>query len=756
MTDSPDEDGPWGGLRSAAAAALAALLAFLPFARGVLRGEAFYFRDLAVYFFPLRRYVVEGLRELEVRFWNPYVYGGVPLALPPLSYPVELLQILVPDERGFTLLLALHLPLAAVGLYVLARSMGLGRVAAVGGAVVYSLGGFALSTVNLYVYLEAFAWGPFVIWGMIRAAQGGLRRAAVASALVAIALSTTAIELVAQTLLIGGLLALQGSRRSWAAGVRVGASVGLGLGMAAAPLIVVAGALAGSARGAGFPTAITLAHSVHPMTFLQIVVGGLYGDLNRIADRFWGQNFFPLGFPYLLSLYLGATTLALAAVGAFRASPSRLRLLVLLLLALVVCLGPWAGLEPLVDAVPLVRRIRYPSKAFFTAHTCIALLASLGLDALGRSLGGRSWRGLAVSLAGMGGVLLAAPWLPFLLPHAIRWFLIHFFPADASLAIRIQWLGLILEDAARGGLLVAAAASVAILGASRRLRPLLATGALVALVATDLLRTGAGLNPTVGRDFYTLSAETREWADRVRGKGRIFTCDVGQSPSYLRVRSLRPGGHETWSFTLLAESLTPLLNLETRLPSALSPDLTMLVPVDRVSSPDQASCRDLDGLLPRLREGGVSHVLSLDPLHSSDLTPAGSLAPERIAPAVIHLYALREPRPEIELENGSVARFQESPSEVRFETESLEATTARVNVTPHAGWMARVDDQPAPVTATSDGRIAVRLAQGHHQVGLRFRPPGLTAGLLLTGLSCLLAGLLAAWRGDRSRAGPVP
>jgi Bacterial membrane protein YfhO len=746
-----DREGPPERWRSIGAGAIAALLAFLPFARGVLRGECFYFRDLALYFFPLRRFVVEGLRGLEVRFWNPYVHGGVPLALPPIGYPFDLLQALLPDERGMTLLLSLHLPLAAVGFFVLARSIELDRVAAVGGAVAYSLGGFALSTVNLYVYLEAFAWGPFVIWALARAAPGGRRQIALAALLVAIAASTTAVEIVAQTLLFGALFALRG-QRPWSATARVAASVALGLGAAAAPLVVVAAAVAGSARAAGFPTDVTLAHAIHPMTLLQVVVGGLYGDLNRIADRFWGQNFFPLGFPYLLSLYIGATTLALAAVGALRPSPLRFRLLGLGLVALVVCLGPWAGLAPVVDALPLLRRVRYPSKAFFTVHTSVALLAALGLDALARSVRGRAWRGLAAGLTGAFALLVAAPWLPLLRPDSTRWFLAHFFPADAPLELRRLWLGLMVEDAARGGLLVGAAALVAALAAWGRLRAPLAAGGLVALVAVDLLRTGAGLNPTVTRDFFSLSPETLQWAAAARETGRVFTCDVAQSPSYQALRRARPGAHETWSFALLADSLTPLFNLRAQVPSALSPDLTMLVPVTRVSSPDQASCRDLAALLPRLRDAGVGHLLSLDPLKHPDLTPSGDLEPRRVAPAVIHTYALRAPMPMVEISGGEVSGFRERPGDVRFEGQALEPASARVNVTPHAGWTATVDGQPATIMASADGRLTMPMPPGRHQVALRFHPPGLGFGLLVSGSCGLLVGLLAASRRDRSPA----
>src|SRR5687768_13186247 len=69
-----------------------AVAAGLPFARGLLRGESLYFRDLATNFFPVRRFLVDGLLRGALRYWNPYLHEGEPSFLPPLSYPADLLQ----------------------------------------------------------------------------------------------------------------------------------------------------------------------------------------------------------------------------------------------------------------------------------------------------------------------------------------------------------------------------------------------------------------------------------------------------------------------------------------------------------------------------------------------------------------------------------------------------------------------------------------------------------------------------------------
>src|SRR5437667_10216026 len=119
--------------RFAVVATVVAAVAALPFARGLLSGHAFYFRDLSLHCFPLRRFALDGLRAGELRYWNPYLHEGIPSPFPPLSYPLELLQLLRPDEWGLSLVLALHVPLAGLALLVLARSLGVAPVAASGG-----------------------------------------------------------------------------------------------------------------------------------------------------------------------------------------------------------------------------------------------------------------------------------------------------------------------------------------------------------------------------------------------------------------------------------------------------------------------------------------------------------------------------------------------------------------------------------------------------------------------------------------------
>ena len=349
----PDVARAWPYAAVAAVAALALL-------RGPFSGHPLYFRDLSLYFFPLRRFVLAGLQAGALRFWNPYVHEGEPLALPPVSYPLDLLQLLRPDEVGISFVLALHVPLAALFMMALAsRGLGLSTTAAAGAGLVYALGGFALSTVNLYVYAQALAWAPAAILGLMGAARGDRRAVALGAVAVGILLSTTAAEMVAQAIVIGVLLALPCSAAALA---RMAAALGLGAALAAPSIAVLARVAGDSARASGFPTEVVLSHSIHPLTLAQVLIAGFYGDTAQLTDRWWGGNFFPRGFPYFLSLYLGLATLVTAAIGAVQDRGPRRRLAVIAIVALLLALGRWGLGAAVVEAFDLARRFRYPSK----------------------------------------------------------------------------------------------------------------------------------------------------------------------------------------------------------------------------------------------------------------------------------------------------------------------------------------------------------------------------------------------------------
>ncbi len=736
--------------REALTAGLVALAAFLPFAGGTWSGASFYFRDLSLQFFPVRRFVAEGLRSGELRFWNPFTHEGTPLTLLPLGYPPDLLHALRPDEAFFSLLLSLHLPFAAVALYALARHLGAGRLAAAGGGLLFALGGFALSTLNLYVYAQALPWVPLLALALRRAAAGGRRETALAALVTAVTLSTTAVEFALQAVVIAAAL-LPGPRARGAAG-RIAGSLALGTGLAGFVLAPLSALVGGSARDAGFPTDVVLAHSVHPIAFVQTVVAGLFANPARFADTFWGTSYFPRGFPYFLSLYLGVTAVGLAATGALAGRPGSRRLLALALVGLVLCLGRWAGLEPLVEALGPLRKFRFPSKAFLTVHFAVSILAAFGLDALSRAEP-RALRRFASLAVGLGLAVSGAPFLAARVAPLWTFLLRGFFPPDMPWPLRVENGRFIVSDAAAGGAIAVVAGLLAALAVAGHVRALIAATGVTLLLLADLLRAGAGLNPMVSPGFLAPSAPAAQLAaDLRREGGRVFPLDPSYSPAYYDARARRPGRHELWSFAVVQDTFAPDTNLRSALPTALTPDRTMLVPLDRVLPPAEAGPEALPKVVARLRAAGVAHVLSLDVLVDPALVPRAVVRPARIAPLALHVYRLTGALPLAEIqapgsEGGTEVPLTRRGDAIEAVLDVSRAGRLVVREACAPGWEARVDGRPAGVECVEGRHLGIAVAGGRQRVELRYRPPRLVPGLAAS----VFSALVVAWLGRPSR-----
>jgi hypothetical protein len=447
----------------------------------------------------------------------------------------------------------------------------------------------------------------------------------------------------------------------------------------------------------------------------------------------------------------------------------------------VFTLGRWVGLAALAEAAPALRVFRFPVKAFFTVHTCCALLAALGLDALFGERGPRAWRLLAGLAGGAAALLLAVPALPGIAAGPTRWFLEGFLPPSYSWERRVAVAQLIGTDAALGGLGALLTAGVALLVLTRRLPAHRAAAALAAVAAGDLLRAGAGLNPTVTRSYYALSPEMQRVAAEARSSGgRVFSCDPEASPAYFRARRLQ-SQHDVWTFAAAMETLTPAFNVSFGVPTALSRDLTMLVPESRVLTPEELE-GDIAGVLERLRGAGVSRLLCLGPLTHPGLVHAGAVSPRRIAPLVVQIYDLPRAPPlrEVAREvlrassreqaealwrgqldarggvavegvgqeardvSGQVLGSVEGADRISIEAQADGPTVLLVRDAYAPGWSASVNGARAAVLRANGRHRAVAIGPGHSSVVLSYDPPGLLPGLALGGAALCITVLLAS------------
>jgi len=332
--------------------------------------------------------------------WDPLLNGGQPLLGNPnrfILYPTRLLYIVLAPLTALNWEIALHLLLGGLGAALLARRLGVGRTGWAVAGLAYALGGLSISLTNHLGRLLAYHWLPFIALAVFAGLQGrsskGRWRAAV-PILLAVQWLTGAAELAmmaAVLVLAWALVPVHADGGRWRILRRAASWLVLGIGLAAIQVVPAAEMVLRSDRPTQIGTAAPLAWSLHPLRLPELFVPGFCGPVD-VADpvaSYWGAGLVDFGFPYLLSLYLGASVLLLAAIGWAASGGDRewkalRRLLAVLAVAgLVLALGrhlPVVG--GVLASIPGLSLVRFPVKMLLLAGLAVALLAGRGAEGL--------------------------------------------------------------------------------------------------------------------------------------------------------------------------------------------------------------------------------------------------------------------------------------------------------------------------------------------------------------------------------------
>lgn len=157
--------------RYADLAAVALILALTLFsARDLILGGTAIGMDAATQFYPWYSYLGESLRSLQIPAWNPHQFSGVPFAGDPLSgwtyLPAMLLFTLLPLALAAKTYILLHLLLAGLFAYALARALGMNVAGALLAGVAYEYASyFYVRNTCCFAYASVFVWLPLAILG---------------------------------------------------------------------------------------------------------------------------------------------------------------------------------------------------------------------------------------------------------------------------------------------------------------------------------------------------------------------------------------------------------------------------------------------------------------------------------------------------------------------------------------------------------------------------------------------------------------
>ncbi|MEO6060760.1 MAG: hypothetical protein ABIQ99_02345 [Thermoflexales bacterium] len=373
--------------------------------------------DLLLYFYPLRDFASQAVREGRLPLWNPYTFMGAPfLANSQVGffYPINLLLAWLPADRAVSWQIGLHLAIAALGAYGLARrGFGLRRLGAFAAALVFGLGGYLGAQVEHINQLQALAWLPLMVMCGLRLVDGpgqgqgilsrGMARAALALAgLVALQVFAGHTQSLYISLFGLGLACLLRSlsapraplaRRARTALVWLIALVSagaLGALLSAAQLAPSLELAGESARAGGLPFNEVGSFSWRPWVMARAMLPP-FGD--------------PL-FPEYIA-YLGASGLALALAGlilpgAAGSRGGRVVALGLALAGVILALGVATPLFNLLYRfLPGFNLFRAQARWLVLLALGAALLAGYGVDALRAAASARRWRMLFAAWIGL-------------------------------------------------------------------------------------------------------------------------------------------------------------------------------------------------------------------------------------------------------------------------------------------------------------------------------------------------------------------
>ncbi|MCL6647933.1 MAG: YfhO family protein [Chloroflexi bacterium] len=429
----------------------------------VLPGRIMAGYDLVTYFYPYREVVNAALREGRLPLWNPWLFLGVPLLAniqTAVLYPFTWLTITLPAPQAISVQTVLHVFLAGLGMYAFCRlSVGLDRLAALVGGLVFMLSGFLAGQTGHPNQLAASAWLPIIFVLFEQACRRKsvplvlLAGAALAIQFLAGHTQESYLTLVALGLFTGlqlllgtqralflGLPSPRGVRAHLALTTRLlgrwtteivfitlafVAVVALGLGLAAVQLLPTLELSGESIRAGGLSFKEATSFSLRPWELLRALLPGYLE--NPFSEYIAYVGILPLG-------------LALVALGVRLRHPYTIACLVLAVLALFFALGSFNPFAPtLYRFWPGLNLFRVPARWLFLYTFAVATLAAIGMSAFTQftrerhSLSALRWRQLGITLT-------------IALVFALVWLLhpLLVFPRREVLAIWVPMVGLTL------------------------------------------------------------------------------------------------------------------------------------------------------------------------------------------------------------------------------------------------------------------------------------------------------------------------
>lgn len=475
-------------------------------------------------FYPWRLQASRSLRDGHLPLWNPYQFaarGGTPLLANSQSaplYPPNILFYLMPPERfwyAFGLSAALHLLLAAVGMYRFLRALVLHRLPALFGTASFVLSAPVITWLSLPTFLVVSAWIPWLLLLLKRAhdfpgTRDGRFAALGAGGVAGMMLLAGHLQMAFYGMLTGGLYLLWqaprilrgGNSRSrilWAGGCVGGILLAVSFAL---PQVLPALSLSRiSHRATGAPPTMSdysayIGNALPPRQLVTLLAPNFFGSPND--GTHWANSDRPGGNNYAeWALYAGVAPLLLALFAlvmpwrnSANAGLPRERIFFAGLAAITLLLAMGTPLNlPLFFLVPGYSQTGNPARCLILLSLSLSVLGAIGLEALLQNDFAPETKRRAAFIALAVSVLAAAIGASQGAQYAAQYV--------PSMAFG-QLMAMAQPDILKGVvLLVLSVGVLVVLPGLAPDRRVLGGVILAGLAAADLLTWGAGYNPSV-------------------------------------------------------------------------------------------------------------------------------------------------------------------------------------------------------------------------------------------------------------------
>ncbi len=143
----------------------------------IISAQGFLWDDFIEQNFPYRLFAATSLRRGQFPFWNPYVFSGMPFfadVQAAVLYPLNLILTIVASRQWLNPLLleyqvVLHVFIAGLSMYALAREFVLSRAASVVAAISFMLCGFLTAHIFHINVIHTAVWFPLILFLFKRA-----------------------------------------------------------------------------------------------------------------------------------------------------------------------------------------------------------------------------------------------------------------------------------------------------------------------------------------------------------------------------------------------------------------------------------------------------------------------------------------------------------------------------------------------------------------------------------------------------------